>query len=78
MYVTEGNGHHISILEHLLNYQQPHEHIHLTEKKPVLWYPKVLFSLERNLKLELIENSRIITLTCFNYQTNKTVVTVLF
>ena len=45
--------HHINITDHLLNYQQPHKHIHLKEKKQELYYTNS----------KLIENLTIKSLT---------------
>ena len=60
---TEGNKC-ICILDNLFDCQQPHQYIHLKEKKKVLWYTnsKKIFS-EKN--LPLIENVKIKFLTCF-------------
>ena len=37
MYDTEENKYHIHIIDNLLNYRQPHQHIHLKEKKQELY-----------------------------------------
>ena len=38
MYDTEENEHHIHIIDNLLNCRQPHQHIHLKEKKQEFQY----------------------------------------
>ena len=58
MYDTEGNKDQISIHDNFFNCRQPHQHIHLKEKKQVL-----------KKKNPLIEN-----LSCFKHQINMTVV----
>ena len=67
MYDTEGNKDDICIHGNSLNCRQPHEHIHLKEKKQVLIIKKWK-------KLPLIENLRVKSLTCFKHQINIIVV----
>ena len=52
MYATEGNTHHLCINDDLFNFQPPHQHIHLKEKKQVLQCTnsKILF-VRRNFHL---------------------------
>ena len=50
MYDTEENKHYIHIIDNLLNYRQPNQHIHLKEKKQELQYTNS--KLTENLKIK--------------------------
>ena len=50
MYDTKENKHHIHIIDDLLNYRQPHQHIYLEKKKQELQHTNS--KLTENLNIE--------------------------